>query len=244
MPPVLGPRSPSPTALWSWAVPNSSTLRPSTRANRLASSPRRHSSITTVSPALPKAPPKACSRASSACSTVGGHGHPLAGREPVRLDHDRRALRADVGLGRVALAPREGPRRCGRDAVAGAERLGERLGAFEPRGGGARSRDLDAGRLQAIGQAQHQRQLGPGHHEVDLLLATERGDAVEIVDRERHAGGLARDRIAARRAPAARSPGAMRRATSTAHARVRPRRPPETSCPLASPSTIEPGRTL
>src|SRR4029079_7486253 len=46
MPPVLGPVSPSPTRLWSCAEASGTAVSPSTRANRLASSPTRNSSIT------------------------------------------------------------------------------------------------------------------------------------------------------------------------------------------------------
>ena len=47
MPPVLGPVSPSPTRLWSWAGSIGSTVLPSLSANSDTSGPSRKSSITT-----------------------------------------------------------------------------------------------------------------------------------------------------------------------------------------------------
>ena len=106
-------------------------------------------------------------------------GHALAGGEPVRLDHHRRAVRAHVGPGRVGLRSREGPERRGRNAVAGAEFLGERLGAFEAGGGGARAECRDTSRLQPVDEAEHQRQLRPWHHQVDAFFPAEGDDAGE-----------------------------------------------------------------
>ena len=54
MPPVLGPVSPSPRRLKSWAVASGSTFLPSTKAKKLASSPSRKSSMTISRPACPK----------------------------------------------------------------------------------------------------------------------------------------------------------------------------------------------
>ena len=84
--------------------------------------------------------------------------------------------------------------------MAGAEFFGERLGAFEAGRGGARAERGNAGRLQPVDQAEHQRQLGPRHHQLDAFLPAEGDDAGDVVGRERHAGRLARDRIAAGRA--------------------------------------------
>ena len=82
MPPVFGPRSPSNARLWSWAVPISSACVPSQSANRLASSPARNSSITSVSPAWPKAPAKAERTASSASSAVAATTTPFPAASP------------------------------------------------------------------------------------------------------------------------------------------------------------------
>jgi hypothetical protein len=55
-------------------------------------------------------------------------------------------------------------------------------------------------RLEAVDQPEHQRQLGPGHDQIDALVPAERDDAGQIIDRERHPGRFAADRIAARSA--------------------------------------------
>ena len=51
MPPVLGPASPSPTRLKSWAGSSGTALNPSVIANRETSGPSRYSSTTTAPPA-------------------------------------------------------------------------------------------------------------------------------------------------------------------------------------------------
>ena len=69
MPPVLGPRSPSSARLWSWEEARYRARRPSHRARIEASSPCRHSSISTVSAAAPSRrrpiSPASASRASA-----------------------------------------------------------------------------------------------------------------------------------------------------------------------------------
>jgi hypothetical protein len=47
----LGPVSPSPTLLWSWAEPNGTIVSPSVRTKKLTSSPSRNSSTTIDEPA-------------------------------------------------------------------------------------------------------------------------------------------------------------------------------------------------
>ena len=79
MPPVLGPASPSKARLWSCAPPSETTVSPSTRQNRLASSPVRHSSTTTtVSPS----PANWASTAASASCTVVATVTPLPAASP------------------------------------------------------------------------------------------------------------------------------------------------------------------
>ena len=56
MPPVLGPRSPSNTVLWSCAPASGRMAAPSVTAKKDASSPSMNSSTTTLAPAAPKAP--------------------------------------------------------------------------------------------------------------------------------------------------------------------------------------------
>ena len=85
MPPVFGPLSPSPTRLWSCAVPTGRQVVPSTRTKKLASSPSMNSSITTSAPAAPKAPPKAASTAPSASASVMATVTPLPAASPSAL---------------------------------------------------------------------------------------------------------------------------------------------------------------
>ena len=58
MPPVLGPASPSPTRLKSWAGASGTARWPSHTARTDSSGPVRPSSITSVRPASPKAAPE------------------------------------------------------------------------------------------------------------------------------------------------------------------------------------------
>ncbi len=58
-----------------------------------------------------------------------GHGHALAGRQPIRLDHNGSALRGEIGLGFFQI--REAPIGGGWNIVVGADVLGETLGAFK-----------------------------------------------------------------------------------------------------------------
>ncbi len=53
MPPVLGPRSPSKTGLWSWVLKSGMAVRPSVRTMKVASSPAKNSSTTTRLPWSP-----------------------------------------------------------------------------------------------------------------------------------------------------------------------------------------------
>ena len=110
MPPVFGPWSPSNARLWSCAVESGIAVSPSHSAKNEASSPCKNSSITISAPAAPDAPPLEH-------HVDGGFGlgerlrndHALAGGKAVGLDHDRRALRAHIGLGRFGA--RESARR-------------------------------------------------------------------------------------------------------------------------------------
>ena len=69
MPPVLGPASPSPTRLKSWAGANGSTRVPSHSTSSDSSSPPSPSSITTLCPAAPKAKPESLASTSAAASS-------------------------------------------------------------------------------------------------------------------------------------------------------------------------------
>ena len=109
--------------------------------------------------------------------------HPLAGREPVGLHDDRRALPPDMGTGRFGLAEaREGGRR---DAEFVGEILREALRAFELGRGCRRPEGPDPSRRQIVDEAGHQRRFRPDHHEVDRLAAAERDDRRVVGDVER-----------------------------------------------------------
>ncbi len=69
MPPVLGPLSPSSRALWSWEVARGRISLPSVITMKLASSPARHSSMTTRLPASPKDFPESMPPTASKAST-------------------------------------------------------------------------------------------------------------------------------------------------------------------------------
>lgn len=89
-----------------------------------------------------------------------GHGndHALAGGQAVGLDHDRGTLLAQVGqrrfdFGEVLIVG-------GRDGVTRQEVLGERLGAFQLRGGGGGAEDVQAARAEQVDDAFDQWCLG------------------------------------------------------------------------------------
>ena len=198
MPPVFGPVSPSPTRLWSCAEASGIAVSPSHSAKNDASSPTRNSSITTSAPAAPRPPPNIMSMAASASASVSGDDDALAGREPIRLDHDRHALLADIGLRR--LSRREPLIGRGRNVVGPAQVLGEALRALQPRRGFARAERLEAGRFEIVDHAGDQRRLRPDHDEVDLVRLAERDHRRVVGDVERDAFGLLRDAGIARRA--------------------------------------------
>ena len=83
MPPVLGPLSPSPTRLWSWAVPMGRQSVPSERMKKLASSPSMNSSMTTD--ISPNSPSKMASMAAWASATVMATVTPLPAASPSAL---------------------------------------------------------------------------------------------------------------------------------------------------------------
>ena len=87
MPPVLGPASPSPTRLKSWAGTSGTAVYPSVIANSETSGPSRYSSTTTAPPARARHA-AAWSRAACRSSVTTT---PLPAGEPVVLDHVRGA---------------------------------------------------------------------------------------------------------------------------------------------------------
>src|SRR3546814_3083907 len=83
------------------------------------------------------------------------HDHALAGGQAVGLDHDRRALVADV-CERVVQLRMDGVVRGG-DTVAGKEILGEGFASLQLRGGGGGAEDAQALGAEAVDDAGDQR---------------------------------------------------------------------------------------
>ncbi len=160
MPPVLGPVSPSPTRLWSRAVPRNTASVPSHSANRLTSSPSRHSSITTGPAAIRRS--IAASASASVCATTT----PLPAARPSALTTIGGAAAAGE-LARLGGVGEALPARGG-DAGGLGHLLGEGLAAFQPGRGGGRAAAGDARRRHRVRQAGDQRRLRARHHQVDL----------------------------------------------------------------------------
>ena len=106
MPPVLGPVSPSPTRLKSWAGSNGTTVSPSTTQNSDTSGPSRNDSSSTGCPASSRL--AACARAASRSAR---HHDALARRKAVVLDHPCRIARRPA---RTGPTPRPAWRGCRR----------------------------------------------------------------------------------------------------------------------------------
>ena len=198
MPPVFGPSSPSRRRLWSCEVASGSTCVPSTMAMKLASSPSRNSSITTLSPALPKRPSNIARVVVDGFLGRGADHHALAGGEAIGLHHERRLLCAHPC--RIEALARERAVGGRGDAVALEEILGECLRAFELRREAARAEAAQAGRLEGIDYAEHQRPLGADDGQVDLRGQRVAHEAVDVL------GGNCRRCAPAARAPCRRCP--------------------------------------
>ena len=115
----------------------------------------------------------------------------LPGREPVGLDHDRRALRLHIGARRRGIG--EAPVARGRDVKPRAEVFHEALRAFEPRRRRRGAEGLDARFLEPVGEAGHKGALGPDDDEIDLFLAREIDEARNVLGADGHALGLRGD---------------------------------------------------
>ena len=99
MPPVLGPVSPSPSRLWSWAGASGSTRSPSHSASSETSSPSSRSSISTRAPESPKRRSIRHARTAASASAASSQTiDALARGQAVGLDHD---AAADLGDGRL-----------------------------------------------------------------------------------------------------------------------------------------------
>ena len=121
----------------------------------------------------------------------GGDDDALAGGQPVGFHDHRRAVRADVVLGRLGVV--EALIRGGRDGVARAHILHQALGAFQRRRRRARAERLDARLLQPIDQSGDERRFRADDDEIDAIVARETHQSGDIIGRDRHQLGLARD---------------------------------------------------
>src|ERR1035441_1147901 len=88
MPPVLGPVSPSPMRLWSWAGTSGVTCLPSERQRKLISSPSRNSSMTTCCSGWPKSLPENLLWPELEIAAIAGNGEAAV--------HEALAQRPDV----------------------------------------------------------------------------------------------------------------------------------------------------
>src|SRR5207302_494125 len=88
MPPVLGPVSPSPSRLWSWAAGSRRSCAPSVRANTDSSSPFKKSSMTISRPASPNAASASIARAARTASVRRAQGVREPGGERPFRAHD------------------------------------------------------------------------------------------------------------------------------------------------------------
>jgi hypothetical protein len=110
------------------------------------------------------------------------HHHALAGGKAVGLDHDRRALGIDVGMGGLDLG--EGLELRGRDLVSRHEALGKVLGAFQLRGGFCRSEDAQVAGTEHVDDAGRQRRFGTDHGGMHLLPLGVIGQGMDVGQRQ------------------------------------------------------------
>ena len=167
MPPVLGPVSPSPTRLKSWAGARATARTPSQIAITDSSGPVRPSSITTRRPAGPNAAPDSLAAASAmAASRSSVTSTPLpAARPSVLTTHGPGSDRRNSTAGPTSSKT---PYAGGRHAGLGQQVLHPGLGALQPGPVRARPEHQRPGGSQPVGQPIHQRLLGADHVQVGL----------------------------------------------------------------------------
>ena len=179
MPPVFGPASPSPRRLWSCDVASGNTWLPSTIAMKLASSPSRNSSTTTLSPAGPKRPANMACVVSTASSVVAQITTPLPAARPsafttsgafcARIQAGSKSLRVKVAYAAVGMPWRF--RKSFVKAFEPSRRAARRLGPKQRRPSAA----------NASVTPEHQRTLGADDRQVDLLGERELQQARHVV---------------------------------------------------------------
>ena len=198
MPPVLGPESPSPTRLKSWAGSIGTTVSPSTMHSSETSGPSRNDSNSTGCPASSRL--AACARAASRSavtttplpaarpSSLTTHaGSPRAGSEPVQRGVEVCGVVDDLAG-------------CGAHARGRHDVLGEGFRTLDAGGFLRRAEACDARGPHRVGHAEHQRHFRPDHHQVgtdplgELRDGVTRGDVdVVLVGDDRGAGVARRD---------------------------------------------------
>src|ERR1051326_1688206 len=117
--------------------------------------------------------------------------------EAVGLDHIRRLELAQIFFCRRRVGERR--ERRGRDFILAQHLFRERLAAFEPRGLASRRENFKAPLLEELGDSERERQLGTDHRQIDAVFLRERGELLDVVDRDRHELGALADAVAARR---------------------------------------------
>ena len=127
------------------------------------------------------------------------HNDTLAGGKPIGLDHDWRALRADIGP-RVGGAT-EAAIGAGRNIELAAQVLGKAFGALELRRRLARPKRLDADRREIVDDPGGKRRLRADHDEIHRVAPAEFGHRGVVGDIDRNAFRFAGDAGIARRAP-------------------------------------------
>ena len=169
MPPVLGPASPSPTRLKSWAGARATARVPSQTAKTDTSGPVIPSSMTTVRPASPNAAPDSFApHVGLGLGEVSVTSTPLPAARPSVFTTQggarvRRKARPGLDLGEGAVAG--GGHAGGRQQL-----LHVRLGALDLGAVGPRAEHQLALGAQPVGQPVHQRGLRPDHEQVGLEL--------------------------------------------------------------------------
>ena len=120
---------------------------------------------------------------------LGGHGHhhALAGSQAVGLDHQGGAQFDHGVLGFVGIGEDLAVGRGHTGAVH--DVLGEGLAAFQTGTVGIRAETGDAGLTHAVGDALGQGQFGTGHHQVDLFLAGQFHQTVQVSGVHGHVDG-------------------------------------------------------